>query len=167
MFGSGDFSDFFQSIFGGMGMGQGAFEAALKAPVKERGFELQPEAVGRKGIMGTNGGSVEMGHGAVVIAAIKKPALVLIRFDGLRELERAIYRGRQRGAVQVQDVKSTGLDQGILAMNEARGAIWTEVHNAYLNYGVDLGWAGFVLFVALLANGFLVTRVERALVAAS
>jgi aconitate hydratase A / 2-methylisocitrate dehydratase len=47
-----------------------AFEAAPVAPVKERGFELRPEAVERKGIMGTNGGSVEMGHGAVVIAAI-------------------------------------------------------------------------------------------------
>jgi aconitate hydratase len=47
-----------------------AFEAALVAPVKERGYELRPEAVDRKGTMGTNGGSVEMGHGSVVIAAI-------------------------------------------------------------------------------------------------
>jgi len=46
------------------------FQLALTAPVKERGYELKPEAVGRKAWMGTNGGSVEMGHGAVVIAAI-------------------------------------------------------------------------------------------------
>ena len=46
------------------------FRMALTAPVKERGYELKPEAVGRKVAMGTNGGSIEMGHGAVVIAAI-------------------------------------------------------------------------------------------------
>jgi len=46
------------------------FEKALTAPVKERGFELKPKAVNRKGKVGTNGGSYEIGHGAVVIAAI-------------------------------------------------------------------------------------------------
>jgi aconitate hydratase len=46
------------------------FQKALTAPVKERGFELKPEAVTRKGRVGTNGGSYEIGHGAVVIAAI-------------------------------------------------------------------------------------------------
>jgi aconitate hydratase len=47
-----------------------AFHLALTAPVRERGFELNAEQVEQKGIMGTNGGRVEMGHGAVVIAAI-------------------------------------------------------------------------------------------------
>jgi len=46
------------------------FQKALIAPVKERGYELKPEAVSRKGRVGTNGGSYEIGHGAVVIAAI-------------------------------------------------------------------------------------------------
>jgi len=46
------------------------FEAALTAPVKERGYELKLEDVARKATMGTNGGAVEMKHGAVVIAAI-------------------------------------------------------------------------------------------------
>jgi aconitate hydratase len=46
------------------------FQKALTAPVKERGFELKPEVVNRKGRVGTNGGSYEIGHGAVVIAAI-------------------------------------------------------------------------------------------------
>jgi len=49
---------------------QRSFHTALTAPVKERGYELAPEALERKGVMGTNGGSVEMAHGAVVIAAI-------------------------------------------------------------------------------------------------
>jgi aconitate hydratase len=46
------------------------FQKALSAPVKERGYELSPEALARKAKVGTNGGSYEIGHGAVVIAAI-------------------------------------------------------------------------------------------------
>jgi aconitate hydratase len=46
------------------------FENALVAPVTERGFELSPEALARKGTVGTNGGSYQIGHGSVVIAAI-------------------------------------------------------------------------------------------------
>jgi aconitate hydratase len=46
------------------------FQTALKAPVRERGFELNDEALARVGMVGTNGGSVEIGHGTVVIAAI-------------------------------------------------------------------------------------------------
>jgi aconitate hydratase len=46
------------------------FQKALTAPVKERGYELKPEEVNRKGRLGTNGGTYEIGHGAVVIAAI-------------------------------------------------------------------------------------------------
>jgi aconitate hydratase A / 2-methylisocitrate dehydratase len=46
------------------------FEGALTAPVVDRGFELSPEALARKGTVGTNGGSYQIGHGAVVIAAI-------------------------------------------------------------------------------------------------
>ena len=46
------------------------FENALVAPVKERGFELAPEALTREATFGTNGGTMKMKHGAVVIAAI-------------------------------------------------------------------------------------------------
>jgi aconitate hydratase len=46
------------------------FNKALTAPVKERGFELKPEALAREAAYGTNGGSMKMKHGAVVIAAI-------------------------------------------------------------------------------------------------
>ncbi|HCC79720.1 MAG: aconitate hydratase 1 [Chloroflexi bacterium GWB2_49_20] len=46
------------------------FQQALIAPVKELGFELKPEDLKRKVKVGTNGGSYEIGHGAVVIAAI-------------------------------------------------------------------------------------------------
>ncbi len=47
-----------------------AFKKALTAPVKERGYELGPEALKRKGKVSRNGDSYEIGHGAVVIAAI-------------------------------------------------------------------------------------------------
>ncbi len=46
------------------------FKKALSAPVKERGFELKPEAIAMEAAYGTNGGSMKMKHGAVVIAAI-------------------------------------------------------------------------------------------------
>jgi aconitate hydratase len=46
------------------------FNKALSAPVKERGFELKPEALATEATYGTNGGSMTMKHGAVVIAAI-------------------------------------------------------------------------------------------------
>ena len=46
------------------------FQKALSAPVKERGFELKPEALATEATFGTNGGSMKMKHGAVVIAAI-------------------------------------------------------------------------------------------------
>ncbi len=46
------------------------FQKTLTAPIKDRGYELEPEAVNRKAKVGTNGGAIEIGHGAVVIAAI-------------------------------------------------------------------------------------------------
>ncbi len=46
------------------------FNKSLSAPVKERGFELKPEALNTEATFGTNGGSMKMKHGAVVIAAI-------------------------------------------------------------------------------------------------
>ena len=44
-----------------------------------------------------------------------------------------------------------GLNQNILALNQERGKRWTEVHNVYLQYAVDLGLPGLGLFVVLLA----------------
>ena len=47
-----------------------AFHTALTAPVKERGYEIKPADLGRSGLIGANGGRIELKHGAVVIAAI-------------------------------------------------------------------------------------------------
>ena len=56
-----------------------------------------------------------------------------------------------------------GLGQDMLALNEARGrATWRSVHNAYLEYAVDLGLPGMILFLWLLVASFRSARaVER------
>ncbi|HJR81110.1 MAG TPA: aconitate hydratase AcnA [Anaerolineales bacterium] len=46
------------------------FKKTLTAPVAERGFNLKPETLSTEMTFGTNGGSMKMTHGAVVIAAI-------------------------------------------------------------------------------------------------
>lgn len=43
-----------------------------------------------------------------------------------------------------------GPGQNVLALNEERGATWKEVHNVYLEYGVELGLPGMTLFLMLL-----------------
>jgi O-antigen ligase len=52
--------------------------------------------------------------------------------------------------IQAHPITGSGLGMDTLAMNEARGAHWLKVHNAYLDYGIDLGLPGLTLFVALL-----------------
>jgi aconitate hydratase len=49
---------------------QESFRHALQAPLNERGFALQGEALKRTGDVRDNGRSASIGHGAVVIAAI-------------------------------------------------------------------------------------------------
>ncbi len=47
-----------------------AFRQSLLAPAAQQGFELPKEALGRRATMAYNGSRYELGHGAVVIAAI-------------------------------------------------------------------------------------------------
>jgi aconitate hydratase len=47
-----------------------AFHLILTTPKSQRGFELAPEALRVQASVGTNGSHVDLGHGAVVIAAI-------------------------------------------------------------------------------------------------
>jgi O-antigen ligase len=55
-----------------------------------------------------------------------------------------------------------GIGQDVLALNALRGATWKSVHNVYLQYGVDLGVPGMLLFVALLVTSIrTASRVER------
>ena len=62
----------------------------------------------------------------------------------------------------VAPITGAGLGQGILALNDVRGEFWTNVHNAYLNYGVDLGLVGFLVFVAMVVVAYRsARRIER------
>jgi putative inorganic carbon (HCO3(-)) transporter len=52
--------------------------------------------------------------------------------------------------VQRNPVIGVGLGQDIIALNQARGrSTWRSVHNAYLQYAVDLGVPGLLLFAWL------------------
>jgi O-antigen ligase len=64
--------------------------------------------------------------------------------------------------VRTHPVFGAGLGNDVLALNEIRGATWTMVHNAYLDYAVDLGLVGLILYVSLVASSILTARsVER------
>jgi O-antigen ligase/polysaccharide polymerase Wzy-like membrane protein len=56
-----------------------------------------------------------------------------------------------------------GLGMDILALNETVGPTWRAVHNTYLEYGVDLGLPGFVLFLLLLWSSWKSARAARRL----
>jgi len=60
-------------------------------------------------------------------------------------------------------ILGVGLGQDILALNAARGhATWRSVHNAFLEYAVDLGLPGILLFLGLLFTSLATARrVER------
>lgn len=47
-------------------------------------------------------------------------------------------------------IVGAGLGMATLGLNEERGALWQIVHNVYLQYAVDLGIPGLVLFLLLL-----------------
>jgi len=52
-----------------------------------------------------------------------------------------------------------GVGQDILALNEVRGHLtWRSVHNAYLEYAVDLGLPGIGLFLWLMIASFRSAR---------
>ena len=51
----------------------------------------------------------------------------------------------------------SGLGMSVLAMNDERGATWTEIHNVYLQLAADLGFPGLLLFVLLLVYCLRVT----------
>jgi O-antigen ligase/polysaccharide polymerase Wzy-like membrane protein/uncharacterized protein DUF5935 len=56
------------------------------------------------------------------------------------------------GFVLSHPLAGAGLGMNILALNDLRGAHWLQVHNAYLEYAMDLGWPGLGLFLLLLTG---------------
>ncbi len=49
-------------------------------------------------------------------------------------------------------VLGVGIGNNALALNDIRGPAWKEVHNTYLQYGMDLGLTGLLLFLSLLIS---------------
>jgi O-antigen ligase len=65
-------------------------------------------------------------------------------------------------AVMHNPVTGVGLGQNILALNALRGETWRVVHNVYLQYAVDLGIPGLLLFLWLFVAVFrAANRVRR------
>jgi O-antigen ligase len=60
-------------------------------------------------------------------------------------------------------VIGVGLGQNLLALNRERGPTWREVHNVYLQYAVDLGVPGLLLFLWLFVAVFRSARRVRRL----
>lgn len=58
-------------------------------------------------------------------------------------------------------IAGAGIGMGILALNEAGGPKWHEVHNVYLQYAVDLGLPGLILFLFLFFTVFRAARGSR------
>lgn len=59
--------------------------------------------------------------------------------------------------VSENPIVGAGIGMNVLALNEVRGATWKKVHNVYLEYAVDLGLPGLVLFLFVLAGCFRAT----------
>jgi hypothetical protein len=58
-------------------------------------------------------------------------------------------------------IVGAGIGQDILALNDVRGSKWVQVHNVYLEYGVDLGLPGLVLFVVLCYGAWKASHSSR------
>jgi hypothetical protein len=56
------------------------------------------------------------------------------------------------GYVASHPLVGAGIGQDILALNQVRGRTWTKVHDAYLEYAVDLGLPGLLLFLWLMQS---------------
>jgi putative inorganic carbon (HCO3(-)) transporter len=69
--------------------------------------------------------------------------------------------GASMTLVAQNPIVGTGLGQHILALNELRGATWRQVHNVYLQYAVDLGLPGLLLFLWLFVSVFRTARRVR------
>ena len=122
-------------------------------------------------------GSTGPAIGVFVLALAVTPLLpsgYLTRLETITDIqadETGSASGRWRdlqvaaGFVARHPVIGAGVGQDILAMNGERGDEWRSVHNVYLQYGVDLGLPGLVLFLWLL--GACITRANRVRVRAA
>ncbi len=73
------------------------------------------------------------------------------------------WQGTVEAARFVMDhpIIGAGMGMDTLALNEAGGPRWHQVHNVYLEYAVDLGLPGLTLFLVLLYTVFKAARSSR------
>jgi probable O-glycosylation ligase (exosortase A-associated) len=62
------------------------------------------------------------------------------------------------GYIMEHPVVGSGIGMNGLALNELTGPTWHNVHNVYLEYGMDLGLPGLVLYLVLTVSAFRSTR---------
>lgn len=116
------------------------------------------------------------GAAALLLLALCVPPLLpddyMTRLSTITNIEADVTgsaQGRWRdtkvamGLVARHPIVGSGIGQDILVMNEERGIdTWRRVHNAYLQYGVDLGLPGLLLFAWLHLSCLRAARaVER------
>jgi O-antigen ligase len=65
------------------------------------------------------------------------------------------------GYIVRHPVIGAGIGMDILALNDVRGPRWHRVHDVYLEYGMDLGIPGLLLFLLLMAWCFRAVRAVR------
>jgi O-antigen ligase len=101
--------------------------------------------------------------GALLLFALCVPPLLpagyverLSTITNIQEDETGSAQGRWRDTkvamevVAMNPIIGVGIGQDVLAMNDERGRdTWRRVHNVYLQYGVDLGIPGLLLFAWL------------------
>ncbi len=61
-------------------------------------------------------------------------------------------------SVTDRPIIGAGMGMDALALNEVRGPVWKKVHDVYLEYAVDLGVPGLVLFLMLLRGAVKCAR---------
>jgi len=68
-------------------------------------------------------------------------------------------------SVKTRPITGAGLGMDVLALNDMGGPQWKMIHNVYLQYAVDLGIPGLVLFLMLVRGVFKAVRIAQRSVA--
>lgn len=111
---------------------------------------------------------------AILVALLCVPLLPSSYFDRLSTITN--IKADQTGSAQerwndmaaalnyvlAHPIVGAGVGMNTLALNEVRGVAWKKVHNVYLEYAVDLGIPGLILFLLLFIGCMKsVTYIQR------
>lgn len=108
--------------------------------------------------------------GLMLLSVPLLPASYLQRLDTITDIQSDETNSAQTrladsfaavSYVASHPVVGAGIGQDILALNSIRGQTWTKVHDAYLEYAVDLGVPGLALFLWLLLSSLRSAQAAR------